>query len=590
MIRFGIVYKLFLLISVFFLLSYSLATYGQMLFFEKFYQKQKAEKLHQNVEAFLSEYTRSNWDEHTITEKISQFSSETNAQVAIIDDKSIIMHLNMLGILLQTTNKETVKVSFDDLTQLESLTKSKLSYGMEVTIDGYYYDKTSKIFVPLEIRTNHRNNSIIWKSTESALPEATEHISGNVTDILFPGNGNLQTQFMQEGMMYDAIHEWFSNSKNYLVELNRNIYVQFEWIDQLSGIKNLIEVCRVPNIKGKDELAFAMTSLQPVGEAVDTMKVYFGYVFIVVFIVMVIIAFFISKMISKPLINLKEVALRMAKLDFSAKANIRSNDELGSLADSLNRMAFNLNQSMLEIQNSNEQLVKDIERRCSLENMRKDFIASASHELKTPLGIIRAFSEGVQDGIAQDRLDHYIHVILDEVEKMDELVEDMLELSKLESKTVSLKKDNFCIQTLISEVIDKFSCHLEEKQLYIHTFIDKETNVFADKKRIEQVLVNLLSNAVRYSFQKSIITIQVAIQRDCSLISVENKGKPIPDHLLDCIWERFYRVEESRGRKSGGTGLGLAIVKNILELHKSQFGVQNKEQGVSFYFTLPFEQ
>ena len=171
---------------------------------------------------------------------------------------------------------------------------------------------------------------------------------------------------------------------------------------------------------------------------------------------------------------------------------------------------------------------------------------------------------------------------------MNALIMDMLELSKFEVHAVQLKWDTVPLAALVRAAVESFSRQLELKGLRVRWLDDKDPRrVQADARRIEQVMLNLMSNAIRHARKNSVITIEIQRGTDGKVTTVvENVGASIPEEEMRRIWDHFYRAERSRDRKSGGTGLGLAIVKHILELHQSEYGVMNTEQGVAFYFTL----
>jgi len=295
-----------------------------------------------------------------------------------------------------------------------------------------------------------------------------------------------------------------------------------------------------------------------------------------------------SKVVSKPLLSLNKSALQMAKLDFSVKSPIMRNDEFGSLARSLNTMAEKLDMTLKELQQANEQLRAEMDQKKRMELIQKEFVSNVSHELKTPISIVKSFAEGLKDGVGKNKHDRYIEVILDETEKMEDLVRDMLELTKLESKTIKLKKSSFFVSELMEEVVDKLLLHFNEKDLRVVTILANEEALYADQVKIEQILFNILVNAIRHARVGSEITVRIEGRdnRDLS-VAIENEGEHIPEDQLDHIWDRFYRIERSRNRKTGGTGLGLAIVKHIVELHEGTYGVRNTERGVTFFFVLP---
>jgi signal transduction histidine kinase len=284
---------------------------------------------------------------------------------------------------------------------------------------------------------------------------------------------------------------------------------------------------------------------------------------------------------------MNRIAAQMANLDFSKECEVKSKDELGTLANSLNKLSKNLGVSLKELKAANEQLHLDIEKERNLEKMRKEFVSSVSHEFKTPLGIIKGFTEGIRDQVAEEKKEYYIEVIMDEIDKMDNLVRDLMDLARLESKTQELNNEEFNIIELIDEVKNRLLQTIDEKNItMVFKYRERITEVCGDRRKIEQVITNILTNAIRHTKFEKYIEIGVEEENSEWMIYIENSGEPISEEDLFKIWERFYRVEKSRRRQTGGTGLGLAIVKTILERHESHFGVKNTNRGVKFYFTL----
>jgi two-component system sensor histidine kinase VanS len=372
------------------------------------------------------------------------------------------------------------------------------------------------------------------------------------------------------------------------IKIDSGQTIQFHYTSPSNGTDNIVFAKPVINNNDISEFIFAISSLQPVCEAVDVMKNYYFYAFLVAIILIAAMALLFSKLISKPLIKMNQVAAQMANLDFSQEVPVKSTDELGSMAVSLNRLSKNLGTSLSELKVANEQLHLDIEKEKTLEVMRKEFVASVSHELKTPLGIIKGFAEGVKDNIAAHKKDYYIDVILDEIEKMDELVLDLLDLAKLESKAYKLDLESFNIIDLVNDVEARLTTRISEKRISFELEHEPAVSlrVYGDLRRMEQVITNILNNAIRHTEVEGHIRIGVKKLDTLVYVYIENSGNPIAEEEQELIWDRFYRAEKSRDRKSGGTGLGLSIVKNILEMHESQFGVENTQTGVSFYFSL----
>ena len=333
------------------------------------------------------------------------------------------------------------------------------------------------------------------------------------------------------------------------------------------------------------EYAFVIASLQPVNEAMLVLKDYYVYALIIVFLVIILLSFYYSKIIVKPLIKINRVTKKMANFDFSEKLPVTADDEIGGLSSSINTLSVNLKDRIDRLNVANTKLQQDIERERQLEKTRKEFISGVSHELKTPLSVIRSFAEGIQDGVSKDTT-YYTNVILEETDNMNRLIVEMLELAKLESGTYKLEMSTFSIGELIQQVYTKLLFSMEEKHLQVDIHADSSLFVKANRSRIEQVVVNLLSNAIRYTPDGEKIHVSVIETEDTVKIEIENTGNPIPEESLEKIWDRFYRLDASRSRHTGGTGLGLSIVKNILDLHHAEYGVYNTTNSVVFYFNL----
>lgn len=211
-----------------------------------------------------------------------------------------------------------------------------------------------------------------------------------------------------------------------------------------------------------------------------------------------------------------------------------------------------------------------------LDETRRRMTSAITHEFKTPLGIIRTYSEGIKENIAEDKKDHYLDIIIDETYRMDKMVLEMLDLSKLELKLYKLKKELLCINDLVQKVLkndEKIFC---DSNIIVNYEYDEIYEINADYFRIEQVIQNLLSNAVNNAKSK----IQISIETHS--VHFFNDGNKIDEEKITLIWDIFYKEDNSRNNH--GTGIGLTIVKNILELHNMQYGVKNTENGVDFWF------
>lgn len=343
--------------------------------------------------------------------------------------------------------------------------------------------------------------------------------------------------------------------------------------------------------KDMEEVIFALSSLQPVNEATLAISEFYRYFYIASIVCIIILSLVYSNMITKPLLKINDSATKMAKLDFSEKCEVKSSDEIGNVAASLNFLSLNLCDALNSLKEANTKLAEDIQKERKLEKMRKEFVTSVSHELKTPITLIEGYAIGLKDDIF-DGVDkhYYLDIIIDEAKKMGNLVSDMLDLSQLESGTFKLSKEYFSLNELIKMILKRFEGIIGSKSIKVETeLLESDSTIFADWRRMEQVITNFITNALRYVPKEGAIFVRTIDQDNFLQVEVENTGSRIPDSELQKVWDKFYRIDKSRSRKLGGTGIGLSIVKNILILHKYDYGVVNTAKGVQFYFKIPKE-
>ena len=303
-----------------------------------------------------------------------------------------------------------------------------------------------------------------------------------------------------------------------------------------------------------------------------------------------VVASFISKKFTNPILQLNDIANKMSKLDFSQKYRVTdTEDEINELGRSINTMSDKLETTIKQLQKSNIELEKDIEEKSKIDDMRKQFISDVSHELKTPIALIQGYAEGLIENVSTDEESRrfYAEVILDETNKMDRLVKQLLELMKLEYGKKEFNNEKFDINELINEVIRKCEVMLQKNNIQVEFESKKPIYVWADEFYIEQVVTNYFTNAIKHTEEignNKKIKITVKQLNDKMRITVFNTGKTIPEEDLIRIWGRFYKVDSSRNRQDGGTGIGLALVKAIMNNYQNEYGVNNKKDGVEFYF------
>lgn len=303
------------------------------------------------------------------------------------------------------------------------------------------------------------------------------------------------------------------------------------------------------------------------------------------------IVYFLSQKLTKPIININETAKEIANLNFDKKAEVTTNDELGTLAININNISYSLNKSLTELKDANSKLKEDIERERSLENMRRKFVSSVSHELKTPISMIQGYADGLKYNIAKtpEDMKYYLDVIIDESQKMNSLIKDLLDLSSYESGTFNINKKEFDISELIRETTEKYRKSLYNSSIVLEVDAPVSLVVNADKLRLQQIISNFLDNAVKHIGEGNNIKVNLRKKENNIYFSVYNNGDKIETNEMQNIWTSFYKIDSNKIKGNVGTGLGLAIVKAIVELHKGTYGVENIEDGVRFWVEIPIE-
>lgn len=294
-----------------------------------------------------------------------------------------------------------------------------------------------------------------------------------------------------------------------------------------------------------------------------------------------------SRRFTKPLIQMNDVMMKIANLDFSAKTDIDRRDEIGTLANNINTVSDSLDKALNELREKNAQLQADIEKERELERMRQDFVSSASHELKTPIAIIRGYAEGLKMNLGEENsgANEYCDIIMNEADKMNGLVISMLEQSLYSTGTKLPEKEEFDVNTYIEEFLKSSSPIIKEKEITLK-YESCDYTVTADRKQMTTVLSNIVLNACSHAKDEKEIHIWAENKGDEIKVNVFNTGSFVSDKDKDSIFTSFYRADKAHSRKEGRFGLGLSIVKSIVDNHGCSCGFENKETGVTFWFTM----
>ncbi len=598
MLRSGITTKVFALMMAIFIVFITGALYLQTAFFENFYTTRKAEALDESMEAFSALYASSDWSEGELRLNTTAFERTNGVQMAIVDASFDMLNEDKYYIAIKDYSGLAVSLELNGVLDSDGYGRMQsVGAGDTVSAEGYLLGEDDTLHMsPVKLSLN---DEIIadYKTIYGyeGASDTLDRLYGEVVAFNLPDEAEI-IRGVEDHALWSVVDYW---NREYNVQssdkakkglsgkVDSGLENQsFIYSEPLSDERYL---ARVYPLKTEDtqHYAFVIASQLPILEAVETLSAYYAIIVLAAMIMSVFLSYIVSRIVTRPLLRINTIAAQMAKLDFSSYIEVTTDDEIGHLSQSLNTLSMNLQDSMEELKLANKELQKDIEKERALEQMRRSFVSGASHELKTPIGIIKGFAEGIRDGIAADRVEYFIDVILEETDKMDALVRDMLELSRMEQNPNNLELEVFECREFIHTTCQKFVPQIRERGLLFEkNLMSGPVYVEADRRRMEQVLTNGISNALRYSKRKARMQLSAIIKHNTVRITIFNEGDPIPEDHLRHVWDRFYRVDPSRSKESGGSGLGLSIVREILVQHDVAFGIENHEDGVVFYFEM----
>lgn len=331
--------------------------------------------------------------------------------------------------------------------------------------------------------------------------------------------------------------------------------------------------------------------LESIRDSASLANKFLVYVGIIILVFGALFVWFFSKKITDPILELAALSKRMANLDFDAKYTGGGKDEIGILGESFNIMSRKLEKTVSELKRANHQLQKDIEQKEKIENMRTEFLGNVSHELKTPIALIQGYAEGLKEGISEDpeSREFYCDVIVDEANKMNQMVRNLLTLNQLEFGTEEPEVARFDVVNLLKGILASCEILIRQAEAKVDFIAEDAVYVWADEFKTEQVFRNYLTNAIHHVDHERRIEIRVIPKGNLVRITVFNSGNPIPEEDLEKLWDKFYKVDKAHTREYGGNGIGLSIVRAIMESFHQQYGVRNFDNGVEFWFELDAE-
>lgn len=316
-----------------------------------------------------------------------------------------------------------------------------------------------------------------------------------------------------------------------------------------------------------DYYMYINSPLEPIESVIDFIFSQFIYIGMAVLAIALLLSYFLTNRITKPILMIKKGTDDLASGNYQTAFSVDSYSEINALAHSLNDACEKLNK---------------------VDELRKDLIANVSHDIKTPLTMIRAYSEMIKDFSYQDdqKRNEHLDVIINETDYLNKLVDDMRELSMMQAGYVILHRENFDLKEAAEAIIELYEGFAKERGI---TFVKELTSciVWADEIKIKQVIANFISNAIKHSQDNSLIAVRLIADEETVRFEVEDHGKGIPKDKLPYIWDRYYKIDKGFSRNINSTGLGLAIAKAIIEAHKAKYGAVSKiNKGSTFYFEL----
>ena len=291
---------------------------------------------------------------------------------------------------------------------------------------------------------------------------------------------------------------------------------------------------------------------------------------------------------TKPILSLHKQTEKIARLDFSDRFNVNGKDEIAKLGDNINHISDELSKNINALKRANDKLQSDIDILKEVDEMRKQFIAAVSHEFKTPIGVIQSYADGIKYDIAdnEDERKSYIDIILDESNRMTDMVKDLVQLMKLGLNEYKIEKETVDLAEYLLEIQNRYKGIIKEKNITLIVKKAPSMKVLMDISRITQVVDNFISNAINNMPKNGIITVGAEEVDEGIRINVKNTGSHIDKEKLPYIWDSFYKIDKSRSRDMSGSGLGLSIVKGIMEAHGGKYGAENTDDGIIFFLIL----
>lgn len=490
------------------------------------YEDYIARKEQKEADAFYKEITGKTYEE----------TSKLIYEKCVVEDKSILIFKDRTLVNEVSDNDNTMNTG-------------KNNYTVHIKDNYGNYVKGDKIYVYVLAQ----NPNVNWFSTSQTNPTGSVADGDIMTEDYLKSNGNSWTARSENGQ----------EEKHY-VRSTLSLY------------------------DGSTYTIYTSYVYQPINDIGNVLAELFRFVVPVILLISMAAAFLYAKIVSRPIISLSKSAKQMAKMDLDTQCSTKRKDEIGILANSLNELAVNLSASLRELEQQNETLQSEMQIEKELDKKRRDFFNMASHELKTPITVLRGYLEGMiyEIGIYQNR-DEYLMKSLEKLEQMEQLVRELLNISRMEQMHLSSENNNCNLQEIIDTVIVELEELRQKGNIRIKNRIKQPIFVHADKTQMFRIIMNIIKNAIVHSPDRAQVMIDTRKSGQYLELSVINTDTFISEEELPYLFQPFYRIDKSHNRNTGGSGLGLYIISIILDAYHFGYEIKNTKAGVEFNIKIP---
>lgn len=459
-------------------------------------------------------------------------------------------------------------------------------------LEPYYIKNKETEFIKMyeELQRGAKNNTLTEEKVSDHIQKMAEknnilflvleYKSANSDDVSIITNVH-DKELLKKQLMGYLLNQAQKNGKilakkkHYQIRQTKDPWTETEYIEMWGEFDN-------------GENFLIRSPLESIKESAQLSNRFLLYIGALAMVICGLLVVLFTKRLTDPIRKLAVLSEHMADLDFDAKYPGGGASEIAELGENFNRMSRKLESTISELKSANNNLLKDIEQKEKLEEMRNDFLGNVSHELKTPLALIQGYAEGLKDGVTTDpeSMEFYCDVIMDEAGKMNKMVQNLLTLNQLEFGDEDIVFERFDLTAVIKGVIASMDIMAQQMDATVNFKQQDPVYVWADEFKVEQVIRNYMSNAFHHLNGDKIIDVKIKTDGKQARVSVFNTGTPIPEKDVKHIWDKFFKVEKAHTREYGGNGIGLSIVKAIMESFHQQYGLKNYENGVEFWFTL----